>query len=208
MFKWIFFLVVSSMVLGFPGAAWTQGSAGSSAPAAPPEEKTTITSKRMTVKNQESRAIFEGAVVLTRGPLVVHADVMEVFFQTSDAGNATSPKVPAVCRTTGKKREAVPRVPKSGQANASMPAVSNRSICLMEATGHVVIEKDDGRATSRRAVYQVNDRTIILTGDPVACQRGTRVSGDKITMYLDDDRSEVEGGSQVMINPEGGRCSP
>lgn len=207
-FMWIFSLLVSSML--FVGEAlWVSHASGQSLkPQAPrtPDEKTTITSKRMTVKNQESRAIFEGAVVLTRGTLIVHSDVMIVTFQAVGDGGGDSSKLPSSCRTQGGKSGASSKPADGANQGDALPAVSNRSICLMEAIGHVTIEKDDGRATGQKAIYYVTDRRMVLTGDPVACQRGTRVSGERITMFLDEDRSEVEGGSQVMINPEAGRC--
>lgn len=210
MCKWTFSLVVSSLLLGITSVSLAQGTPVGQASDRADDQKTTITSKRMTVKNQESRAIFEGAVVLTRGPMIVHADVMEIYFQSQDAKGVAAEKLPPACRPTGAKSAGPVRAPKDkgAAAQAGMPAVSNRSICLMEATGHVVIEKDEGRATGQKAVYHVLERKVVLTGDPVACQRGTRVSGDRITMFLDDDRSEVEGGSQVLLNPDGGRCLP
>ncbi len=202
---WIFFLLLSSMLVG--GEAVTATAApGQTSQTAEAAEKTTITSKRMTVKNQESQAIFQGSVVLTRGPLVVHSDVMVVTFQSADGSGKESSKTAGRCGPTGGKSSGAGRASRDPKGGEGLPAVSNRSICLMEATGHVTIEKDDGRATGRKAVYYVTDRKIVLTGDPVACQRGTRVSGEKITMYIDEDRSEVEGGSQVLINPEGGPC--
>jgi lipopolysaccharide export system protein LptA len=79
---------------------------------------------------------------------------------------------------------------------------------LIEATGQVKIEKADGRASSRKAVYNEDERTIVLTGDPVAWQHGTCVSGKKIVMFLDDDRTIVEGGSRVMIEPGAGGPTP
>jgi lipopolysaccharide export system protein LptA len=70
---------------------------------------------------------------------------------------------------------------------------------MIEATGRVMIEKDEGRATSQKAVYFADEEKIVLTGEPVAWQKGTRVTGQKITMYLAEDRSVVEGGSRVQI---------
>ena len=66
------------------------------------------------------------------------------------------------------------------------------------------IEKEDGRATCQKAVYYEDEKKIILTGDPVAWQKGTRVSGKRIIMFLDEDRSVVEGDSQVVIEGESG----
>ena len=52
--------------------------------------------------------------------------------------------------------------------------------------------------------YYEEQKKIILTGDPVAWQKGTRVSGKRIIMFLEEDRSVVEGDSQVVIEGEGG----
>ncbi len=68
--------------------------------------------------------------------------------------------------------------------------------------GHVKIEKDNGKATCQKAVYFSEGEKIVLTGDPVAWEKGTRVSGKQITMYLTEDRSVVEGGSHVRIEGE------
>jgi len=148
--------------------------------------RTDITAKRITMRNQENKAIFEGNVVLKKGVLVVHSDVMVVFLKPSDPQAAdTAPKA-------------------TRKGSDELPTISNRSVSKIEATGQVKIEKAEGRATCRKAVYNEDERKIVLTGDPVAWQHGTRVSGKKIIMFLDDDRTIVEGESRVMIEPEGG----
>jgi lipopolysaccharide export system protein LptA len=152
--------------------------------------RTDITARKITMRNQENKAIFEGNVVLKKGVLVVHSDVMVVFLKPHDS----------------KTVEAAPKVSRKG--SEELPTISNRTVSMIEATGQVKIEKADGRATSRKAVYSEDKRIITLTGDPVAWQHGTCVSGKKIIMYLDDDRTIVEGGSRVMIEPETGGSAP
>ncbi|MGB3396924.1 MAG: LptA/OstA family protein [Nitrospira sp.] len=160
---------------------------------------TTITSRTMTVSNQENTAIFDGAVVLTRGLLVVHSDHMVVSFHPNRTGADSKPAAVASkskSNPTAKKME-------SPEQDAA-PAVSERSIRMVVATGRVKIQKEDGRATCEKAVYYEDQKKIILTGEPVAWQKGTRVSGKRIIMFLDEDRSVVEGDSQVVIEGEGG----
>ena len=152
--------------------------------------RTDITAKKITMRNQESKAIFEGDVVLKKGVLVVHSDVMVVFLKPNNSTMV----------------ETAPKTPRKG--SEELPTISNRTVSIIEATGQVKIEKADGRATSRKAVYNEDERKIILTGDPVAWQHGTCVSGKKIIMFLDDDRTIVEGGSRVMIEPESGGRTP
>jgi len=142
------------------------------------------------MRNQENKAIFEGNVVLKKGALVVHSDVMVVFMKSGDS----------------KAVETTPKTPRKG--SDELPTISNRTVSVIEATGQVRIEKADGRATSRKAVYNEDERKITLTGNPVAWQHGTCVSGKKIVMFLDDDRTIVEGGSRVMIEPEAGGHTP
>ena len=180
-------------------------SLGQSAESSLPEERgvqnqrTNITAKTMTVNNQENKAIFEGSVVLTQGDLVVYSDHMVVSFRPSQNGNgqdkAGTPASPQPRKSADKKQK---------PGKEAMPTVSDRTISKIEATGRVRIEKQDGRATCRRAVYYEDDKKIVLTGEPVAWQKGTRVTGKQITMFLEEDRSLVEGGSHVTIEGEGG----
>ncbi len=130
----------------------------------------------MTAKSKERRAIFKGAVVLTQGELIVHSDVMVVWWKPADS---LSDGVVSETQQSNKIERVV-------------------------ATGKVIIEKPSGRAVCRQAVYFKDEEKLVLTGSPIAWQDGTRVSGTKMTMYLKEDRSEVEGGTQVIIQDEEG----
>jgi lipopolysaccharide export system protein LptA len=188
MFMWIWLLFLSwgSLNLASIGeAAVANAPKGASDQAA----GTTVTSQKMTFKNQDSQAIFDGTVVLTRGTLVVYSDRMVVSFREQEPG-VTEPKKTA---DAGK-----------GVMAAKGPdTVSNRAVSQIEATGRVKIERDAGNATCQKAVYYRNEDKIVLTGDPVAWDKGTRVSGKRITMFLAEDRTVVEGGSHVRIEPDG-----
>ena len=162
---------------------------------------TTITAKKMTVRNQENKAIFEGAVVLTKGTLVVHSDAMIVSFRPSDQPAAAAK--PGDQKTRGSNGAAgAEKAARTG--TDTLPIMANRSVSMIEATGRVRIQQADGRATCRKAVYYQDGEKIVLTGDPIAWQKGTRVTGQQITMYLAEERSVVEGGSRVMIENDGG----
>jgi lipopolysaccharide export system protein LptA len=147
---------------------------------------TTVVSQKMTFKNQESQAVFDGAVVLTRGTLVVYSDRMVVSFRSQETDQ----------KKTGENAKVMP--------TKGPDTVSNRAVTQIEAIGRVKIERDAGNATCQKAVYYRDEDKIVLTGDPVAWDKGTRVSGKRITMFLAEDRTVVEGGSHVRIEPEGG----
>lgn len=154
--------------------------------AADQQVSTTITSKKMTVRNQDSQAVFEGTVVLTRGSLVVYSDRMVVSFGAPNSGGVDD------------------RKPKESEQKKGPESVGNRTVSRIEATGRVKIERESGNATCDKAVYYRDEDKIVLTGSPVAWEKGTRVSGKQITMFLAEDRSVVEGGSHVRIESEGG----
>ena len=189
MWKWL--LLLSWMAALLIGAALGTATAaaaavgGASNGASDQALGTTVISQKMTFKNQENQAVFDGAVVLTRGTLVVYSDRMVVSFGNQEAG-------------------AEPKTAKSTTPAKGPDTVSNRAVTQIEATGRVKIERDAGNATCQKAVYYREEDKIVLTGDPVAWDKGTRVSGKRITMFLGEDRTVVEGGSHVRIEPEGG----
>jgi lipopolysaccharide export system protein LptA len=186
---WIWFLSLSSTVVISAVVAWAAplpSTNGSSAQGL----STTVTSQRMTFKNQDSQAVFDGSVVLRRGSLIVYSDKMVVLFR--EQGSAVQER---------KKLEQVG----AGPHDAKGPdTVSNRAVSKIEATGRVKIEREAGNATCQKAVYYRDEDKIVLTGEPVAWDKGTRVSGTKITLFLSEDRTVVEGGSHVRIESEGG----
>lgn len=81
------------------------------------------------------------------------------------------------------------------------------------ATGNVVITKGDGlKATSNRAIYFVPQAKIELTEAPELYRGGNALAADKVTIFVNEDRSEAEGNVRVKVlkdaagaqNPAGG----
>ena len=135
---------------------------------------TTITSERMTVQGKARKAIFEKSVVFTREGMVIRANRMTVFFKKG----------------------------KSQKAERSSGNSFEDELDMIEAEGSVIIEKADGNATSGRAVYYKDKHKVLLTESPVAWQNGTRVTGTRMTIYLKEERSVVEGHAHVIIPEE------
>ncbi|MEO8324388.1 MAG: LptA/OstA family protein [Nitrospirota bacterium] len=140
-----------------------------------PKVPTVITSNTMTASSEKNLAIFQGSVKMVQGELVVHSDVMIVYFKEK------APSNPSAATASGAKSE------------------SGNEISYIEAKGKVRIEKGESRATSQHALYYKAEEKVILTGSPVAWQTGTRISGPKMTMFLKENRSVVEGGTRVII---------
>lgn len=197
MFMWILFLALSFFAPDVAESVSSVGTTVAKSPA-PAQAPTTISAKKMTVRNQDSLAVFEGSVILAQGTLMVYSDKMVVSFspQSADVEKGVS--------NDGKKNDSLPATKSMGKGSEVMPGSSGRSVKQIEATGHVRIEKETGNATASKAVFDNSRRVVTLTGDPVAWEKGTRVSGEKIIIYLDEDRSVVEGGSHLLIEGESG----
>ena len=69
------------------------------------------------------------------------------------------------------------------------------------ATGHVIVNRaEDGVATAEKATYFQKDERIILTGNPIAKRGADIVKGERIIIFLKEDRISVED-STVTITP-------
>jgi lipopolysaccharide export system protein LptA len=164
---------------------------GALASAAPPPEQSPappeiiIVSHSLVFKNHENTALFEGKVVMTKGDFVMRADQMAVHF-AGESPSASSRKGGRPGMTT--------------QATSpDLPTFGNRAVALIDATGNVMMQQGDKKARARKAVYHQRDEMLVLTGDPEVWEEGYRVTGTKMTMFLKEDRSIVEG-SRVVIN--------
>jgi len=68
------------------------------------------------------------------------------------------------------------------------------------ATGDVKINRSEGGlATAEKAVYYQNDEKVVLTGKPIVRQGNDFVEGSKITLFLKEKRSIVEGSESRKI---------
>ncbi len=185
MYVWILCLLLNAVLSVWPASTLTAESGFAKKNGEGPAIPTTITSNKMTVRNQDNQAVFEGTVILTRGPLVVNSDKMIVFFH-AQSGDASQAKA-------------------VGQAKdpAAVSSTSSRSLERVEAIGRVKIKQENSHATCQKAIYFSEEEKIIMTGDPVAWEKGTRVSGKQITIFLNEERSVVEGDTRVRIEEDG-----
>ena len=196
---WIWFLLLSAFCVGSTSAAPSTESVNLTRSVEASGVPTTITSKKMTVRNQDSQAIFEETVVLTRGPLIVHSDKMVVLFTSKNHD-------PTLSSGGGTDHHESVRNSLARKEQGTVSPMSNRSVQRIEATGEahrVKIKYENGNATCQKAVYFVDGEKIVLTGDPIAWEKGTRVSGKQITIFMAEERSVVEGGSHVRIEGDG-----
>ncbi len=80
-------------------------------------------------------------------------------------------------------------------------------ISTAEVFGNVRIIQGNRRAQSDHGIYDARKAKITLDGNPKVYQEDNVVSGNTITYFLDEDRSEVSSGAggrvEAVIHPRG-----
>lgn len=82
-----------------------------------------------------------------------------------------------------------------------------REIQSVRAKGSVRLRKGEVVASGDQAEYDAVKGVAVLTGSPKVWRGQDVVAGDKITLYLAEDRSVVEGAKAILYPPaktEGG----
>ncbi len=74
-----------------------------------------------------------------------------------------------------------------------MKYTDKNEVKRIDARGHVRIYRSSGVARSERAIYDRGAHTLLLSGNAVIERCSDTVSGEHITLYLDDDSALVEG---------------
>jgi len=69
------------------------------------------------------------------------------------------------------------------------------------ASGEVRVRRGEREARSARAVLTTADGRVVLEGDPVLRDGARRLTGERIVLFLDDERVECER-CRVEIAPE------
>ncbi|ROQ91016.1 lipopolysaccharide transport periplasmic protein LptA [Desulfosoma caldarium] len=136
-----------------------------------------IASDRMVADQKSRTVVFEGHVVVKQGTMTITAEKLTVYGVEKAKGSGVA----------------------SGQ-------VTGDQIDRIEAEGNVVISEGDRVATSKKALLDNRQQKVVLMGDPILVQGKDKVQGDLITLYLQEQRSVVEGRAgrpvQAVFHPK------
>ncbi len=134
------------------------------------KEPITITSDSLEYDYKGNVVVYHGDVLAVQGDTKVRSDKLTVTL--AGANNNGGP--PERATDAGAK---------GGQKVQEVVAV-----------GNVRIDSGTRWATGGRAVFQQGSRTLVLTETPVLHDGPNEVAGDRVVVYLDQNRSVVEGG--------------
>ena len=75
---------------------------------------------------------------------------------------------------------------------------ASKGVREIEALGNVVVRKEGRVAQANKAIYYSKDEKIVLTGEPRINENENQLGGERITLFMRDDRSIVESGKVLF----------
>jgi len=123
-----------------------------------------IVSDRLDAYSEKRMVVFSGNAVATQGARTIRSDRLTLYYKED--------KKPAG-RSTGEAE---------GMGNVER----------VEATGHVTITEGERVVTGESAVFDQDARKITMTGGAVMREGANVIRGDRIIVFLDENRGVVE----------------
>jgi lipopolysaccharide export system protein LptA len=130
-----------------------------------------IVSDRLEAYNEKRMVIFSGNAVATQGGRTIRADVLTLYYKE------------------GKQ----PAAPPSGESEG--PGELER----VEAKGHVTISEGDRIVTGDEGVFEQDAQKITMTGNAVMREGANIIRGDRIFVFLNENRGVVEGTANKRV---------
>lgn len=150
------------------------------------KEPITVTSDKLDYDYKNNVVVYRGDVLAVQGDVKVKSDKLTVTLESAKGKDAKDPKDPASPPAPAPKASPVPDPSEKG----------SQKLKEVVAEGHVRIDSGERWATGGKAVFDQTHRTLVLTDQPKLHQGSNEVGGDRVIVYLDEDRSVVEGGRQ------------
>ena len=97
---------------------------------------------------------------------------------------------------------------KSSRVTAAYTSQGKTDVNRLDATGGVTITKDDLRATSNAAIYDLNSNLITLIGNVNLRQGANKLNGGRLVIDLNSGKSTINGGGGTPgVSNSGGRVT-
>jgi lipopolysaccharide export system protein LptA len=130
------------------------------------KEPITVTSDTLEYDYKANIVVYRGTVQATQGDVTLKSDTLTVTLERAEGAAGSD----------------------------SVPGGGGSRLREIVAVGNVRIDNGTRYATGGRAVFDQGRRTLVLTETPVLHDGQNEVAGDRVVVYLDEDRSVVEGG--------------
>jgi lipopolysaccharide export system protein LptA len=185
-------LIAAALVAG------TLGTATAAEPAAKPkpplavpglrtDQPITVSARTLEFDYKRNVVVYRGDVQAAQGDVHLRSDELTIRLVSAD--EQRPPDAPPK------------KAPPAGDA-ALGGRVQLREVV---ATGSVRIDQGERWATGGRAVFDQERRVLVLSEDPVLHDGPNQIAGERVVVYLDENRSVVEGGDKrvkAVLFPE------
>lgn len=176
------------------------------------KEPINVTSDNLEYDYKANVVVYKGSVVVIQGPTKLTSDVLTVTMvndkanTTGDnktAGDKTGDNTAAGDKTAGQAADPPPpsaagdkqgAQAQNGQQSGQAAGPDTSRVQNIVAVGNVRIDQGARWAVGGQAVFDQGQRTLVLTENPVLHDGPNVVAGDRVIVYLDENRSIVEGG--------------
>ncbi len=129
------------------------------------KEPIQVVADRLEAFDAEKMVVFSGHAVAVQGDKVIKSDKISLFYKKD----------------------------KSAEAKPAKAMSAAGDLERIEARGHVNITQGTKVVTGELAVYHQDEQKIVMTGNPVMRDGKNTITGDVITVYLNESRGVVEG---------------
>jgi lipopolysaccharide export system protein LptA len=136
------------------------------------KEPIEIVSDRMDAYNEKKMVIFSGNAVATQGDKEIKADKLLIYYK-KEAGKKDKTGVKAMEGTGDLEK--------------------------IEAKGNVIVTQKARVATGEEAVYFQDSGQIIMTGNPILRDGKNTIKGDKVIVFVNEDRGVVESDAKKRV---------
>ena len=131
-----------------------------------------ITADRLEAYDEKKLVLFSGNAVATQGNRVIKAEDILLYYKKEGRGAG---------------KEGWQGMGKTGELEK------------IEAKGQVTVTQGDRVVTGEQAVYYQDAQKIVMTGNAVMRQGNNLVQGDKIEVFLNENRGVVEAAENKRV---------
>jgi len=143
----------------------------------------------------QKRIIYRGSVVATQGDSTLKSHTLTVTYED------VTPTPVAKGDSDAVTQGVVPSPP-AAQGGKTVDTSKGQKIKELIAEENVEITSTTRQATCHKAVFSDAARTITLTGNASLRDEANEVTGQKVTIYVDEGRTTVEGDPRMTLTPK------
>jgi lipopolysaccharide export system protein LptA len=134
------------------------------------KEPITITSDNLEYQYDDGVVVYRGDVLAVQGDVRIKSNELRITLVRNDEKRAAS------------------------RAASELDSADASKLQTVVASGSVRIDQGTRWAVAGKATFEQSKRTLVLTENPVVHDGPNEVTGDRIVVYIDENRSVVEGG--------------